>query len=123
MQNHPDNRRTVVGRVAVAEWNEAEQGVDLILEFEPAGARLRGLIRSGPDPQTGRMVSARELQGKIGSIRGMKVRFRPTPEHARFDLERLSRLVIQLDLGRLDLSVKDAGDGPDFNAYLSRLFR
>ena len=123
MNNKPDKRNRIVGRVALAEWTEEEQGIDVILQFEPASAKLRGTIRSGPDPHTGRTVRAVDLRAKLPAIREMKVYWHPTKEHPRFDVERLSRLVIQLDLARLDLSVKDAGDTPDFNSYLSRLFR
>ncbi len=116
--------RTIVGKVVSAEWNQEEQGIDLVLQFEPTGAKLRGTCRAGRDPQTGHSLSATKLKANLSKVRQMKVYWSATTADGRpFDPSRLSKLTIQLDLSKSDLSVAEVPAGPDANTFLSRILR
>ncbi|MBE7559043.1 hypothetical protein HS125_08875 [bacterium] len=106
-----------------AEWNDEEQGIDLVLVFEPSGVRLRGQCRAGTDPETGHTVSPAGLKAQLPKIRSMKVYWNGPASEVGFDPARLRNLVIHLDLAGSQLGVREGPAGPDANAFLSRILR
>jgi hypothetical protein len=116
--------RSIVGRVTSAEWNEVEKAVDFILHFDSTGTSLRGRCPAGLDPRTGRMVTERELKSSLDRIRNMKVYYQPEEGKSKeLDPQHIRSLMVQLDLKRMDMSVRDSENRHNANTFISKLFR